>query len=78
MVVQRACLLAVNLAAWKDRWMVGLLAEHWVEMSADWMVEWMAEQMVALMDIELENSLAALRAARKGCVWAARSVNWKV
>ena len=48
MVVQRACLLAVYLAAWRDRWMVGLLAERWVEMSADGMVEWMAEQMVAL------------------------------
>ena len=67
MVVQRACLLAVYLAAWRDRWMVGLLAERWVEMSADWMVEWMADQMVALMDSWLEYSKAVLLAER----WAA-------
>jgi hypothetical protein len=58
--------------------MVGLLVDSWVEMSADWMVEWMAAQMVALMGIELENPLVVLRAARKVYVWAARSVNWTV
>ena len=67
MVVQRACLLAVYLAAWRDRWMVGLLAERWVEMSADWMVEWMAEQMVALMGRWWEYSKAVLLVER----WAA-------
>ena len=67
MVVQRACLLAVYLAAWRDRWMAGLLAERWVEMSADWMVEWMADQMVALMGSWLEYSKAVLLAEH----WAA-------
>ena len=67
MVEQRVCLLAVNLAAWKDRWMVELLAERWVEMSADWMVEWMAEQMVTLMGRWWEYSKAVLLVER----WAA-------